>query len=323
MRISYFLYLIIAIILLFGFFELLTRFYFPEIQPYGTDKQLIKEHVFGASPGLKPLSEGISQGILFQVDTYGFRRFKTPVDTSKDAMLLLGDSVTMGLGVEADSTFAGILHNQSTYNILNPSLFGYTVNDYLNIIQQFLVDSVSPFHIKKVIMAFCLNDIYTTNSIKMPGSSLRDVLGDFLLFIKAKSRFYLLLKKVFFDRPKSYYIYDQQFYKANNPLYQKTVSIISDIHQICQVNNIDFVVLILPYEYQLRQADLTSLMPQNLLVNSLDKKGIKAYNPIPFLLQKRYDSKKLFLFGDGIHFSILGHQLIAQYLAKTIRQSSQ
>jgi hypothetical protein len=39
-------------------------------------------------------------------------------------------------------------------------------------------------------------------------------------------------------------------------------------------------------------------------------------NPLPILRAMKISSKKFYLFGDGIHFSNLGHRVIADFIRR-------
>ena len=61
---------------------------------------------------LKPSSEGMSHGELIKTDKMGFRLTHLKSDTSLSDWLYLGDSVTMGIGVSTDHTFAYLADKQ-------------------------------------------------------------------------------------------------------------------------------------------------------------------------------------------------------------------
>ena len=85
------------------------------------------------------------------------------------------------------------------------------------------------------------------------------------------------------------------------------------INNRCRANLIRFETLLLPYEYQLRGENHDQLFPQSLMENGLRLNGIQCINPIKWILRQNIQSKKLFLFGDGIHLSNYGHRIIANY----------
>jgi len=312
------LFNLLVICIIFFLLESLTRFFFPQIKPQGTSKNIFLENVYGNSHGLKPLSSGLSNGALVKVNRFGFREYSTKIDTTKNSWLILGDSVTMGIGVKADSTFAGRLQTRNdSINILNPSIVGYAIKDYENLINYFIVEKKKDFQISKVLLFWCLNDIYIeVPDFETPGGSLRHLLGDLLKTIRTKSRCYMLVKTLLFDRPKSYYLFDEKFYASTTPEMKNAANKLGEINKLAQNQHIDFTVILLPYEYQIRQLNLPKIKLQQLMSFELNKKVLTCFDPIPFLLEKGISSKEIFLFGDGIHLSNLGHRLIADFLEK-------
>lgn len=115
------------VILLFFLLEAGTRIFYPEIKLPGTQQSLLKDSVYYDSQGYKPNSFGLSSDVLKRADESGFLKYSSG-EKSKNKILFLGDSAAMGIGVENDSTFGGILNNSSDMiTILNPSLSGIQV----------------------------------------------------------------------------------------------------------------------------------------------------------------------------------------------------
>lgn len=306
------LYNIAAVILLFGLAEVVVRITLPQITPSGTDYNLMVDSLYYDSAGLKPNSSGYTNGAFIQVDQYGFRKTKIPVDTSKISWLLLGDSVTMGLGVESDSTFAAILQQKMQgVNILNPSLIGYSVKDYENLFKYF-TEKRKELKIKKVIVFYCLNDIYSgeISQVEEPGGKVRKYFGGIIRQLRNKSRLYQFLKNLLTDRPKDYYLYDEQFYREGNPLLINTVNTFKRMNLESQKSGMEFIVILLPYEYQLRSSDPALNTPQKLMQEKLGQDSITVFNPFSGI--NISNSKDLYLYGDGIHFSNKGHRVVAE-----------
>ena len=311
-------YNLLVIIFLLLILEFTIRLIHPEIKSQGTDKNLIIENAYSYSPGLKPNSEGISNGAELKTNQFGFRECSIPFDTSKSSWLLIGDSVTMGLGVESDSTFPAIIQmKENNINILNASMFGYSLQDYMNEFYHF-IQLKNKLKIKKLSILWSLNDIYLgkINQYEMPGGGIRYLFNNILTWFRWNSRFYTFLKSEFSDRPKLYFEYDNSFYTERNPLFQKSIDSLKLISSICKNEGIDFNIIILPYEFQLRK-NISEAQPQKLLKEYLDKDSIKVLDPLPYLRLKNIQSNKLYLFGDGIHFSDSGHRLIAEFILKT------
>ncbi len=313
------LYNIVAVILLLIITEFAVRIFVPRIQPQGTSENLIKEDEYYNSTGLTPNSEGISNGKIVTVDKYGFRKNSVPIDTTKNSWLFLGDSVTMGIGVDNDSTFSALVQNRiSNINILNPSTIGWSVYDYKNVLRYFINEKHNNLKIKKVFLFYCLNDLYNSKLGKeMPGSTARVFFGDFLRYFRLNSRLYILLKNLFSDRAKAYFEYDREFYNSNNPEYKNALHLLYNIDSHCNKNKIDFVFVMMPYEYQLRSG-VNSEQPQLLLINDLKRKNIKILDIFKPFSKKTLDKKSLYLYADGIHFSNIGHRVAGNFIIKYI-----
>lgn len=314
-------YYIFAVVIIFLILEVIIRIFFPVVSAQGTQKELFDNTMYFGARGLIPHSSGYSNGKLVQVDAFGCRQCTSPIDTTKRSWLLLGDSVTFGIGAESDSTFACIVQNRlDSINVLNPSVIGNAVNDYLAVVDYFIVHNNFNLDIRRLTIFYCLNDLYFgIKDEQAPGGNLRYVLGDFLRFFQVHSRFYTFLKKQVSDRPKSYFLFDTQFYSSDNPLFQKAMQGLVDISETCARRNIAFDIVLLPYEYQLRLPNSNLSDPQRLVQEALAGfSNIHIYNPGDYLQQHSATSEQLFLYGDGIHFSHTGHRLIAAYLLENL-----
>jgi hypothetical protein len=298
--------------------ELLVRLFFPQIQITGTDRTFIKDSVYYSSPGLSPNSKGMSNSYLKKVDNSGFWKY-SKTNNNKKRILYLGDSVTMGIGAESDSTFAGIINNDEENKILNSSLIGYSSFDYLDIIKKLIPEEKNNLKVSKVLLFWCLNDVYdyypevSTPEVKPDG-----IFGEAFYFFKNNFKLFYFLKDSFTDRPKSYYLYDEKFYKPDNKFFKESLKNLIAISEILKDEHIDFEIFLLPYEYQLRDEVKTETGPQKLLADSLSNYGIKAHD-LSSTLKKYNSTEELYLYGDGIHFSNKGHRIIASYIKDICR----
>lgn len=310
-----FVYNILVLIILILLLEIFVRITIPGIKPQGTSKDIVASNIYYGSRGLRPNSMGFSNGARVIVDEFGFRK-NSEIDLSKPSWLYLGDSVTMGLGIESDSTFAGIVQkNVTSKNILNPSVIGNDIQDYLRFVKYFIAERKEKFNIKELTIFWCLNDIYyNVADVQTPGGGIRHLFGNFLNFLRLHSRSYYLAKTIIFDRAKAYFLYDQQFYRANDPNFVKAYQIISQINEICKNNQILFNIYLIPYEFQMRNKTEPLREPQKLMLKTLESMCILAFDAMPYMLSKSDKSKDLFLIGDGIHLSNKGHHILADFI---------
>jgi hypothetical protein len=152
------------------------------------------------SMGLLPVSVqgqwGIALGQRSRVDAKGFRATSRPFDWRRRSWLHLGDSVTMGVGVAADSTFSGRLAGvQDSVNVLNVSWLGYTTEDYKHVVETLIGESVPEVLISRLTVFHCLNDIDSQQHAR-PGSGYRSWLGPVEPLLKEHSRLYVLAKTI-------------------------------------------------------------------------------------------------------------------------------
>lgn len=296
--------------LLLVFIELFIRLCFPSIQPQGCDKDMIQDFVYAKSMGLVANSKGVFFGKVVHSDANRCRKKRQGFDKKKNSWLHIGDSVTMGVGVDDDATFSALLaQDVDSLNILNPSLIGYSVVDYKNVIRKFIMTDGNKLHITKITLFYCMNDIYGQTFMEKPSQRYL-----FLEFIKAHYRTYIALKGLLFNRPQAIYDYDRKYYQADGKELKQVANEISQIQLLCKLKQIDFNIVVLPYLPQVAQKERPT-EEYKILDEALNNNN---NNPPPMMdasaaFKLDEDYKKYYLFGDGIHFTTLGHQQIYSY----------
>ena len=305
--------------------EIGVRLAHPEITAMGTDRNLFAPRVYSNSPAPQPNAVGMSCGVEFRVNRYGFWQYAAAFDSTKPSWLLLGDSVTMGMGVAPDSTFAGRWAAAAdSFNILNTALIGYTSTDYGNVAAGLLCSPPMrgrpALRLKRLTLFWCLNDVYAgVSAVTAPGHTVRYVSGGLLKFLKLHYFTYQWLKAAFFDRSRDYYLHDRSFYFAEGSRLQKAWQDLQYIHALARHNHVRFEVVLLPYQYQLRQ-DVQDRVPQGVMQELLLDAGIPVYDVMEFLRVSASDAATLYRYGDGIHFSPRGHAVLAKFLQQELDQ---
>lgn len=126
-----------------------------------------------------------------------------------------------------------------------------------------------------------------------------------------------MFKELFVDRQKDYFLYDYQFYKPADRLFNDAVNNIVKCSSLAAEFNVPVDVVVLPYEFQIRNFDQRELFkPQQLLMKELSLRGIKCFDPSEYFKPYVLHAKSLYLFGDGIHFSKFGHRVMAKILSE-------
>lgn len=302
-------YIILTTLLLLVVMELSVRAIFPQINYQGNQASLFVENRFNQTMGLAPNSSGEAFGKEVHIDKYGFRKMNTPTIYDK-SWLLLGDSVTFGVGIDTELIFPQLIQNQiRNVKIWNTAVMGYSALNYLDVIEDFLRERND---IEKVVLFFCLNDVYGNFSLNSTGASAKD---NVLSFLRANSKLFLLIKKIFFDRSKAYALYDIGLYKDDNQDLDNHLNAIVKIKAALDKSIIDFLVVILPYEYQLRVEGLKA--PQALLNSFLAKHNIETLDLYEDF--SSFNSEDYYLYGDPMHLSYVGHAIVANKTLEILR----
>lgn len=136
--------------------------------------------------------------------------------TQEKIRLILGDSVTMGIGIENDSTFIGIMNNKvDSINFLNLSLIGYSSEDYYKVLKYY-GDIHKDIKVNSVSVFWTLNDLYSNYPGNIsPEINSNTFIQSIISFLRKYSKTYHLIKNLFFDRAQDYFLYDSKFYSSN------------------------------------------------------------------------------------------------------------
>jgi lysophospholipase L1-like esterase len=305
----------------------------------GNSRHLFVADAYGASKGNAPNVEAVSFGALVYTDEYGFRVPKggVPGDEDRhDAILLLSDSVGFGPGVDEPESFAGLLRARlPERRIYNASVIGYSTPDYRNVVEAFV-----PAHdeVTGVVLVYCLNDVSAQSAQdidrylkakkeKAPERDIRETLRSFALlsganeFLRSRSKLYLLLKhRLFATQLRSW--------KATLSLYgeerasdvERAASDIGEIAAFLEARDTPFLVVLSPFEYQLRKPeDPETQIPQRQLGDLLARKGVESVDARPFF-DARVPSADYFLAYDPMHLSAEGHRVVADIIAGALTE---
>ncbi len=291
-----------------------VRVFHPEIQPTTIDRNLLKDGVYGSSAGLNPGARGDAFGAEFSITEDGFIAYAPKASRNRPSWLFLGDSVTMGIGVQPDSTFAGrvALAVSDSLRVLNPSVAGYASHDYLNVLVSLI--HRPDLNIRRVTVFWCLNDIYPDTVSTVGPTTLKRLVPRLSRFVYRHVRFYPWLKSLLTDRPRTYYEYDQRVYEQPSQHLQAAVDNISRMKALADSSGAGFDVVVLPYEYQLRTGEHD---PQDAIAEALDRRSIPLHDASRAM--RIGHPRDYFLYGDGVHLSYRGHRELSRFVLNITR----
>jgi lysophospholipase L1-like esterase len=300
--------LLVTVLLLAGV-EGCVRVTHPEIGPAGMDAHLVAPDRFGRSAGLRPGARGHVYGAPVAVDEEGFLAYPTPPPEAP-AWLLLGDSVTMGIGVAPGDTFAAKLAAVvDTVAVRNPSLIGYGAADYVAVLRGLLARP--GLEVRRVTVVWCLNDAHAPSlGAANPDDTVRRTAGPALTFLRRHVRTFQWAKATFADRPRTYLLHDLPYYEGDRFAHaERQLGVLRVVADSAEIG-LDLVLI--PYEAQLRaDADPALLLPQRRIAEAARDHGIPLLD-VTDAFRRAERPPGLYRYGDGIHLSERGHALLAE-----------
>ena len=248
-------------------------------------------------------------------------------------ILLLGDSVSWGDGVEMNQSYPFLLEKMLNRNypeknieVINSAVPGYSTFQQLIYLKKYGLKLKPDI----IIHQFCLNDIvqrfkvlfeYGGDNIYL-GIDTRNSIQGLQGWLINNSRSYETVIRYLINFQKNKQEYSVKNL-SNNKLspelmeaWEITLNEINEISLIAKKENIQYLLLIAPYRFQLDDPDKTN-QPQIRLKNFAKKNNLEFYD----LLDPFYLNKELYgvsLFNDPSHFSVEGHILTATYLQEQI-----
>ena len=322
-----------------------VRWLYPEIPSQNSDPMLFDPHKYGQTYGYKALATGEELGALVITDEHGFRTSpRSRQRNTSEQVLVLGDSVSVGIGVEAEQTYAFLLEEKVGKKVVNASVTGYGILDYVEVLGH-IADKFKP---QLVIIGICLNDVSATsqaNIVTIAGNRkadgevtpderrypnmlvrtlryINDNHFNFHTFLGSHSRTYVLLKSLATDSARDHFLADEFYY--HDP---KTIEFLSSqftkLKRLLK-NDKPLVLFILPYEYQLRAGSLEALEPQKIIQEAGHRAGVTIYDLyeelMEYLKANQLHSTDIYLFNDPMHFNSVGHHAIAELVYRHINR---
>jgi lysophospholipase L1-like esterase len=310
----------LLMLVLLGTGELYCR-WFTRINFVSSSGDMFISRKFGGSYGNASDYEGISFGTKFQTDQNGFRidpTFRDP--TSNMAVLILGDSVAFGPGVEEPKTFVGLLRrSMPNVRFYNSSVIGYGLHDYANVVDQFV--PLKP-EIKYVLLFYCLNDIYDVSAQQILQSvqtdtvttkpSLQSVVYSINVYLRERSKLYLFVKDVVTNPSMRYFKQDLAEYQKGNDHIAASLRPLKEIGKKLAARGITFKVFVMPYKAQVQTMLQADLLPQRIVDDFLRRNEIDYNDAAEKFMNSGFTAEDLYLYGDPMHLSEKGHRLVSK-----------
>ena len=294
----------------------------------GNSGNLFTKDRFKDSMGLTPGVTGYSFGQTVYIDDNGFRvgALRSGADSGPagaKTVLVLGDSVAFGVGVPEENSFVGLLRKAfPDRRFVNTAVIGYAARDYENVFTV-LLDKGLTF--ERAFLFFCLNDVEPVSAeairqaLDNPVQAMKSFapLHDINVYLRERSKLYLLVKGLITDPRKRYFLSDEVAYRDSAAVEAQLQPIVR-IARLAEQRGIPFTVMIVPYAFQIRPEGRSWITPQKVLSEVLRKHEVDFVDMFPIFAAATVGSTDLFLAHDQTHLSWQGHKLVGDYLGRLL-----
>lgn len=282
-----------------------------------------------------PNSNFTANGKIESINSLGLRNQELKEKEKNEIkILILGDSVTFGTGVNSEETYPQILeellnNNNPKYkfSVINSGVPGY------NTIQEsaFFEKYHKIINPNIVILSFVENDFeigtdsYLNETseklmhMRIQGSKKTPMilpLGNQInIFLMKKSKFFVLLNEILaklIDKEEaSIFTQNSIYYKD----YEETKSAIQNIKRISLKENYKFFIIIFP-STKYKFSSYPNLGWVQNIKKIANEKEIKIFDLIDYL--KEYNVKKI-RYDKGAHLNKKGHKIVAEKIYEILR----
>ncbi len=296
---------------------------------------------------LRPNFKGKTYNANFQTNSYGLRDEERPISRGNETyrIVILGDSITMGIGVELQDTFPKVLERKfkdsykTSVQVFNLGVSSYnTISEYL-----YLLESYDKFLPHLVIFEFTsVNDTvidrhFLEGRRGMNGNFFLGMVKDYLRYLYSyqwlAEKYYLvrynLKYGLFFNKHPEVHLNarsceEEQYYQDGYPGWLKTQGTFKKIAQFCQDKNIFLIFVIHANNVKLSpflESDRAYAIIKKVTM-SLRNSGIKHILILDELFRK-YSGRESMLWvrANDSHFSPLAHQLVGEVLYQYILEN--
>jgi lysophospholipase L1-like esterase len=298
----------LAIFLLLG--ELVLRvylsrniFYDVEMSRYALTLQvdspnpLIRHHH-------RPNATATLMGVELRTNADGFRDDDYPIEKGdRRRVLFLGDSLTLGWGVEKEQTFEHLLEREldsrSPTEIINLGVGNYNTTQEVNL----FIDKGLKYDPDQVVLFYFIND-----AEPLPAESKFPGIGRFRIITFFWSRVKALKARL--TPTTGFQEYYSALYREGSEGWERSQAALLELQQLSREHGFDFRVVVLPELHEL--VDYTFSAEHRLLTDFLDANGIPFLDLAPSFRGER-DPQSLWVSFDDAHPNARAHRLIADY----------
>jgi lysophospholipase L1-like esterase len=259
----------------------------------------------------KPNSQATLMGVSLRTNSDGFRDDEYPVSKGvKRRIIFLGDSLTLGWGVEKEETFEHLLENElnasSPTEIINLGVGNYNTTQEVNL----LIDKGMKYDPDQVVLFYFIND-----AEPVPQKSRFPGLGNYRIVTFYWSRIKALRARL--SENVGFRQFYSALYRGEAEGWKKSQAALIQLKELSREHGFDLEVVLLPELHEL--VDYSFQREHEMISDFLSKNGIPHLDLAPFFRNER-EPQSLWVARDDAHPNARAHRLIARYTLDFIRE---
>jgi len=253
-------------------------------------------------------SQARIMGAQIRINDDGFRDQDYSIErNTKLRMILLGDSLTFGWGVEKEQTFADILERKLVppTEVINLGVGNYNTRQEV----QLFIERGLKYHPDQVVVFYFLND---AEPVPLPGQ------WGFLQYSESLTLYWAAARRSLshFTRSNYYQNYYKALYKDNQPGWIDAKNAMIELKTLCNRHRISLKVILLPELHQLGNYPFTDEHAK--ISRFLTQNGIQNLDLAP-KFQHIEKPQALWVAPDDAHPNAIAHRMIADYSLDYLR----
>jgi lysophospholipase L1-like esterase len=252
----------------------------------------------------RPGSEATLMGVSVRINRDGFRDDDYPVEKSdRRRIIFLGDSLTLGWGVEKEQTFEHILERElgalSPTEIINFGTGNYNTTQEVHL----FIEKGIKYDPDQVVLFYFINDAeLVPQRSRFPG------LGNYRIVTFYWSRIKALKARI---RPTAgFREYYSALYREGSEGWERSRAALRQLQQLSRRHQFEFRVVLLPELHQL--VDYPFVEEHRQITSFLAEIGVPVLDLAPFFREER-EPQTLWVARDDAHPNARAHRLIAEY----------
>jgi lysophospholipase L1-like esterase len=304
------LLVLVSLLLFFAFGELVLRIYLTRHTFYDVEMsryaRLLKIDTANPLTGHhhRPDTQARLMNVTVRTNSDGFRDDDYPVEKgARRRIIFLGDSLTLGWGVEKEETFEHLLEREldaiSPAEIINLGIGNYNTTQEVNL----FLDKGLKYSPDQVVLFYFINDAEPA-----PQKSRFPWLGEIRIVNFYWSRAKALAERL--SEARGFQAYYSALYRDGQPGWARSQAALLELQRICREHDLQLQVVLLPELHELQ--DYPFAKEHGLITDFLRENEIPALDLAPSFHDER-NPTTLWVAIDDAHPNAEAHRRIAEY----------